>query len=798
MKLLQSFGLLKIGNTFLVLLSNIHNCLILLSRRGVENFLAEIEERNSSSRHDVIFVRDSPQDTIPVRADSPEMTPEECNPYSLKLYYRGGLHFTRTGIYNKQTIKLSRTMKRFFAIVSVLTLILLCGKAFAQKNKTDNDYNLQKAYEVLREEGDETKGLELVNKQLKDTPDNVDALLLRARLMRRQGEYGTALSDINHALKVNKPKKSEIPMSTLHWWKGHLYSDLLDIEKSLESMAKAYELAKKDDPENLQGISFDYGNTLVLLRRYDEAMAVFNGMLREDETDAAAMVGKASVMLKLGENREAADLLETARKYAGDYEEVYRFQMKAYRALGENTMAVDAALEYADKADDLIRDSVLTVLELKPSYAVAALKSKAKEDSDNRAYWLGLLGDLFSWTHKYAEAVKCFDEVESQYGFHPQTNLRRSSCYMELGLFDRAIDDVNIVIEKDPDPNGLCIRGIYYSLSGDLDSAIADFSSAIDEDPLDAYYYYRRGWCYEMKGERQKAMEDYNLGIELDEDYPYIYLMRGELLLKDGRKAEADADFNVVIQKDTVADGGSCRMYALHFLGKDVEAVEWMDKMIASDPDDNGNYYDQACLYSLMGRPEDSVTALRTAFEKGYRNFAHIRMDDDMDSLRDLPEFNALMGEYESKHAAYLEEFDLAEQEEPRETTITEISMKRSPGGTFEIPCDINGLPLQMVFDTGASDVTISSVEANFMLKNGYLSERDVKGTRYYQVASGELNAGTVITLREVKVGDAVLKNVEASVVKSQKAPLLLGQSAMERFGTITIDNINNKLIIKH
>ena len=57
----------------------------------------------------------------------------------------------------------------------------------------------------------------------------------------------------------------------------------------------------------------------------------------------------------------------------------------------------------------------------------------------------------------------------------------------------------------------------------------------------------------------------------------------------------------------------------------------------------------------------------------------------------------------------------------------------------------------------------------------------------------------------EVKALDLVNKqlretpdNVDTSVVKSQKAPLLLGQSAMERFGTITIDNQNNKLIIKH
>ena len=155
-----------------------------------------------------------------------------------------------------------------------------------------------------------------------------------------------------------------------------------------------------------------------------------------------------------------------------------------------------------------------------------------------------------------------------------------------------------------------------------------------------------------------------------------------------------------------------------------------------------------------------------------------------------------MIEEYKAKHAEYLKEFEL--EMPASEETVTEIAVKRNPGGTFEIPCDINGLALQMIFDTGASDVTISSVEANFMFKNGYLSEKDIKGKRYYQVASGQLNEGTVITLREVRIGDAVLKNVDASVVKSQKAPLLLGQSAMERFGTITIDNQNNRLIIKH
>ena len=81
--------------------------------------------------------------------------------------------------------------------------------------------------------------------------------------------------------------------------------------------------------------------------------------------------------------------------------------------------------------------------------------------------------------------------------------------------------------------------------------------------------------------------------------------------------------------------------------------------------------------------------------------------------------------------------------------------------------------------------------------ENGQLSREDIKGRKYYQIANGDIAEGITVTLREVKIGDAVLRNVDASVVHSQKAPLLLGQSVLERFGTITIDNINSKLLIQ-
>ena len=63
--------------------------------------------------------------------------------------------------------------------------------------------------------------------------------------------------------------------------------------------------------------------------------------------------------------------------------------------------------------------------------------------------------------------------------------------------------------------------------------------------------------------------------------------------------------------------------------------------------------------------------------------------------------------------------------------------------------------------------------------------------------ANGQIHDGTILTLKEVKLGNIVLKNIEASVVHSQTAPLLLGQSVLEKFGIITIDNQNSKLHIE-
>lgn len=123
------------------------------------------------------------------------------------------------------------------------------------------------------------------------------------------------------------------------------------------------------------------------------------------------------------------------------------------------------------------------------------------------------------------------------------------------------------------------------------------------------------------------------------------------------------------------------------------------------------------------------------------------------------------------------------------------VPVEKQENGLCMIPCKVNGVSMKFVLDTGASDVSISLTEAQFMLKNGYIQESDIKGTSLVQIANGEIVENTRILLRKIEIGDVELSDVDATVSHSMNAPLLLGQSAISKLGAIQLDGKN--LILK-
>ena len=130
-------------------------------------------------------------------------------------------------------------------------------------------------------------------------------------------------------------------------------------------------------------------------------------------------------------------------------------------------------------------------------------------------------------------------------------------------------------------------------------------------------------------------------------------------------------------------------------------------------------------------------------------------------------------------------------------SALGQIVIEMTPQGkVYSLPGKVNGLELNFIFDTGASDVYLSMTEAIFMLKNGYLTKNDFTGVSYSQIANGDIVENTTVVLREVEIGGIKLQNVTASISHNLDAPLLLGQSAIQKLSPIQLDG--NKLIIQN
>ena len=682
-------------------------------------------------------------------------------------------------------------MKNSLLLFVMSILLVFPLTVTAQKDK-ESDYNLRKAYELL-EKNDESEALKYINLQIEEYPKSVDAYALRARVFMEQQKYGSALTDINKAIKFwNKNCKTK--QYSVYWWRAVIYSNMERYDKSFADFDLVYKLAKKEDPDVIHDVLYQRAQLHFDLSDYDAADADYRLMLEHNEADQVAMIGLVRNKLKREDYQGAIEMSNNCEKIDGSYAGTYQFRMQAYDKIGEKEKAIVDAIMYIDKGENPNPSLIDPIFKKHLNYALAQVNLRISKGGDVQK-WKWVRTSIYELGYDFMSAIAEYNHIEKEYGTTANLYYYRSKCYNEIGDSENAIRDITRYIEMGDgkDYYALAQRADFYREAGQYENAIVDFTKMIEIDPMGVYPYYKRGWCYELMGNDQKAMENYNAGIDLDKTYPYIFLMRGELYLKQGKRDLANADFNEILKLDTIAESGSCRQYALLFLDKKDEALEWMEKIIAVDEEYNGGYYDKACLLARMGKLEDAVAALRLSLEKGFRSFAHIEHDDDMDAIRNLPEFIALIEEYKAKPKVVIEDVG----SDTGTGLVTEVQMKKMYSGVYEVPCTINGLELKFIFDTGASDVTISSVEASFMLKNNFLSKDDVRGKEYFSTATGEIHEGTKINLREIKIGDAVLKNVEASVVKNQQAPLLLGQSVLERFGTITIDNINSKLVIK-
>ena len=197
-------------------------------------------------------------------------------------------------------------------------------------------------------------------------------------------------------------------------------------------------------------------------------------------------------------------------------------------------------------------------------------------------------------------------------------------------------------------------RGLALSLSGQFEESDAEFQKAIELNPnlYEAHYFYARALF--SQGRHQEAAERYEEAARVSpDDYQALHFL-SMTYTKLGRRAHAaaalrgsveNAKRHIAFNPDDVralylGAGG------LVELGEMEVARDWVAKAVTLDPEDALVLYNVACVYTQLGEYDKALDCLEQSDTAASSSEAlnWIENDPDLDPLRDLPRFQALLG----------------------------------------------------------------------------------------------------------------------------------------------------------
>ena len=666
------------------------------------------------------------------------------------------------------------------------TALFISASTWAKAPQRPNSYNYQVALAALYEEGDYSKALDYFNKELKDNPNDGYSYSWIAYIRAGQKEYGRALTCANSALKL-LPKADKEYCVFAYSTRANTYKHLRDTAAAIADWTQAIKI----DPTEYKSYS-ERAELYYYLKKYQLADADYQKMIKLDDNQAVIQG-----YMGLGRNLKAQEHYEDAialftkviTLYGDEYSSAYSFRAECLLQLNRNEEAVrDIVKALEIDADD---KAFWMMINLPNDESVELMQQKLKLQTvfaPNQPTWHYFMGVLAEANHQYKDAVNAYRKANA-ISHATQTDERIALCYEALGDYPSALQYINYAIEMDSTRSGYYYtRANIHAELGLIEKSIDDMTRYIEFEPKNSYGYYRRGWWKHLLKECDSAIEDFNLSIAIDPEYPYAYDALARCYHYFGDSVKAISYYEKLLAFDTIPTNGSQAYYAFHYLGQDDKAIKWIEQMLEKDSTET---YDAACVYSIVGDTAKALYYLEKRLQKGWTRFHHLEIDEDLDNIRNLDSFKSMVEKYYRK---MLEQREPIAQGSELNRRIIEVPYTKTNGVT-KVDCSINGLPLSFIFDTGASDVTISQVEANFMYKNGYLSDKDFVGKQHYQTADWNISVGTIINLDKINIGGLELRSVRASVVQSQNAPLLLGQSVLQRLGKIEIDN--TKRVIK-
>ena len=367
-------------------------------------------------------------------------------------------------------------------------------------------------------------------------------------------------------------------------------------------------------------------------RDIESAVRLFESALHDDSGFALAYTGLADADLRLYK----------ASKDPIDAEKAVAAAQKA-ASLNPNLAEVHLSLGSVYNATG---KSVEAVGEIQKALALAPNSDEAYRR----------LGDAYRAGGRKAEAISAYQSAVNANPYYWSNHNTLGGAYFQFGESEKALQEYQKVSELAPDnPIGYQNTGAVYFRLGKWDESIAAYQKSLNLQP-DATVYSDIGTAYFFLKRYDDSIQMFEKAVGLSPQDEQVMGNLADAYRAAGRKDQATTTYDKAIQlafrqlqvnpKLAPVTGDLALYYAKK--GDGGHALEYIRQARSLDREDLQLLYFQAQIYSLTNHPQDAMTTLRQAFQKGYSPEEAVS-DPELGSIKSLPEFSKLVAEYSPK-----------------------------------------------------------------------------------------------------------------------------------------------------
>ena len=424
----------------------------------------------------------------------------------------------------------------------------------------------------LHRQGRLDEAEQLYGRLLDAKPQHFDALHRLAIVAMQRGDFDTALSRIDHALRVTPTSAS----ATLN--RGSI---LVALKRYGDALA-AYDCAVEfdgDDPDT----HYNRANVLKEMGRPEQALASYEEVIKRRPNDAEAHFNSGRMLFELRRFEEAVSSYDQAIAVCPSTE-IYFHRGNALKGL----LRLEEAVSSYSQA-----------IALNPGNISAHL---------NRA---NALRDL----KRPDDALATCEEVLVIKPGHAEAHFNRGNALLDLRRFEDALASFDTALTLRPDfAEALSNRGAALLALKRPDEALACYDQAFALKPDQFETHFSRGTALLKLNRPEHALASFDRTLALKPDHTEALIGRADALMQLNRPTEALWGYEKALAlKPDHVEALNNRGNALLALNRPADALSNYQKALALKPGYAAAINNRGCALLALKRPHEALASFDEA-----------------------------------------------------------------------------------------------------------------------------------------------------------------------------------------